>query len=104
MAKKGLNVALISRTKSKLEAVAAEIKDQANVETKCIVADFSGGVEIYDSIGKQLDGIDIGILVNNVGVAYEHPQYFHLVENRCVQPFALLIYAVSYYNTYCMSV
>lgn len=76
-----MNVALVSRTKSKLEAVASEIEELAKVETKCVVADFSGGVEIYESISQELDGLDIGILVNNVGVSYEYPEYFHLVEN-----------------------
>lgn len=32
------------------------------VKTKWIVADFSGGKEIYDEIEKQLNGIPVGIL------------------------------------------
>lgn len=33
-----------------------------SVKTKYIVADFSGGKEIYDEIEQQLSGIPVGIL------------------------------------------
>ncbi|XP_067934952.1 very-long-chain 3-oxoacyl-CoA reductase-like isoform X2 [Watersipora subatra] len=82
LAKKGANIVLISRTASKLDAVAEEISAVANVQTKCITADFSGGVDIYGSIYKDLEGLDIGILINNVGMSYEYPEYLHQVPNR----------------------
>jgi 17beta-estradiol 17-dehydrogenase / very-long-chain 3-oxoacyl-CoA reductase len=46
------------------------------VKTKYIVADFSSGRDIYEKIRKQLIPLDVGILVNNVGVAPEMPGYF----------------------------
>ena len=50
--------------------------DQYKVTVKIIVVDFSGGAKIYDKIRMELSGLEIGILINNVGVAYEHPDYF----------------------------
>ena len=84
MAKKGVNVVLISRTASKLSATADEIAQISKVKTKCVTADFSGGLEIYQSIERELEGLDIGLLVNNVGMSYEYPEYVHQVTNRYV--------------------
>ena len=38
------------------------IESQFNVETKVVVADFTGGKEMYTEIGPQLTGLDIGVL------------------------------------------
>ena len=82
LAKKGMNVVLISRSSDKLAAVAEEISSATKVQTKCITADLSGGVEIYSGIEKEVEGIDVGVLVNNVGMSYEYPEYFHQVSDR----------------------
>ncbi|XP_072836643.2 inactive hydroxysteroid dehydrogenase-like protein 1 [Pogona vitticeps] len=76
LAKRGVNVVLISRNKEKLEAVAREITESYPVETAIIVADFSQGREIYPAIERALKGKEIGILVNNVGVSYGHADCF----------------------------
>ncbi|XP_037960721.1 hydroxysteroid dehydrogenase-like protein 1 [Teleopsis dalmanni] len=73
LAREGFNVVLISRTKSKLEAVASEIEKEFAVQVKIIVADFSHGAEIYKSIEETLDNIPIGLLVNNVGQSTSKP-------------------------------
>ncbi|XP_037960400.1 hydroxysteroid dehydrogenase-like protein 1 [Teleopsis dalmanni] len=73
LAKQGVNVVLISRTKEKLVAVANEIESEFKVKTKWIAADFSKGREIYTHIEQELSGIPIGILVNNVGKMYDFP-------------------------------
>eukprot|EP00099_Drosophila_melanogaster_P007847 NP_001260523.1 uncharacterized protein Dmel_CG13284, isoform D [Drosophila melanogaster] len=79
LARQGINLVLISRTKEKLIAVTNEIESQYKVKTKWIAADFAKGREVYDQIEKELAGIDVGILVNNVGMMYEHPESLDLV-------------------------
>uniref|UniRef100_G1KN59 Hydroxysteroid dehydrogenase like 1 n=1 Tax=Anolis carolinensis TaxID=28377 RepID=G1KN59_ANOCA len=68
----GVNVILISRNREKLEAVAKELAESHRIETAIVVADFSAGREVYPSVAKALAGKEIGILVNNAGVFYDH--------------------------------
>jgi len=45
------------------------------VKTKIIDIDFTAGPEIYDRIGKEIEGLEIGCLINNVGQSYNYPEY-----------------------------
>ncbi|XP_059118735.1 17-beta-hydroxysteroid dehydrogenase type 3 isoform X3 [Peromyscus eremicus] len=67
LAKHGLNVVLISRTLEKLQAIAEEIEWTTRSRVKIIQADFTKE-DIYDDIKEELKGLEIGILVNNVGM------------------------------------
>ncbi|XP_042225892.1 inactive hydroxysteroid dehydrogenase-like protein 1 [Homarus americanus] len=79
LAKNGINIVLISRTHDKLVRVAREIREQYRIQTEIIQADFARGRPIYEDIGRHLVGKDIGILVNNVGVAGSNPCFFEEV-------------------------
>lgn len=74
LAKHGINIVLISRTEKKLIDVAREIESEFKVKTKWIAADFAKGREVYKHIEKELEGIPVGILVNNVGKMYDYPE------------------------------
>ncbi|PAA70097.1 hypothetical protein BOX15_Mlig015389g2, partial [Macrostomum lignano] len=74
LAKDGLNIVLISRSQEKLDDVAKELRDKYSVQVRIIVADFSQ-VDVYDRIERELSGIDVACLVNNVGVGYSWPTY-----------------------------
>ncbi|XP_077985323.1 very-long-chain 3-oxoacyl-CoA reductase-like [Glandiceps talaboti] len=76
LAKRGLNIVLLSRSRDKLENVAKEIETKYNVKTKIVVVDFTGGEEIYDVVTKTLEGLQIGVLVNNVGINVSYAEYF----------------------------
>ncbi|XP_060092393.1 17-beta-hydroxysteroid dehydrogenase type 3 [Heteronotia binoei] len=69
LAKRGLNTVLISRTLEKLKKVASEIEKATGRNVKIIQADFTKN-DIYDDIKERLQGLEIGILVNNVGMLH----------------------------------
>lgn len=80
LAKKGMSIMLISRTEEKLKAVAMEIdqKKYTGVETKYIVCDYSKfDKSARDKVAAGLKDLDVGVLINNVGVSYPFPKYFH---------------------------
>ncbi|CAG7821074.1 unnamed protein product, partial [Allacma fusca] len=68
LANLGLNIVLISRSKDKLDLVASNIGENT-VQTKVISVDFTHGVSVYDQIKEETEGMDIGVLINNVGIA-----------------------------------
>ncbi|CAK8690237.1 unnamed protein product [Clavelina lepadiformis] len=87
LASRGQNIVLISRTEEKLRKVAEEIEAKYNVKTKYLKIDFSHSEEIYKEIAHFLAGLDIGTLINNVGVDqqigsfHEHPDLSALIQN-----------------------
>nr|XP_039262908.1 very-long-chain 3-oxoacyl-CoA reductase-like [Styela clava] len=77
LAKRKLNVVLVSRNPEKLNNVADDIESKFSVQTKCIAFDFSrpddvkngdSTSSIYDVISDGIKDLEIGILVNNVGL------------------------------------
>ncbi|XP_046681926.1 hydroxysteroid dehydrogenase-like protein 1 [Homalodisca vitripennis] len=75
LAKRGINIVLISRTQDKLTKIAAQIESLYGVKTKTIAIDYSKGQFVFDTIDKELKDIPVGILVNNVGKQYSYPMY-----------------------------
>jgi 17beta-estradiol 17-dehydrogenase / very-long-chain 3-oxoacyl-CoA reductase len=72
LAARGFNVVLVSRSIDKLSATAKEIKEKnPGVQTRTLVMDFTEDTSMsaYQSLAKRVNDIDIGVLVNNVGVA-----------------------------------
>ncbi|XP_053674971.1 inactive hydroxysteroid dehydrogenase-like protein 1 [Anopheles nili] len=70
LARKGMKIVLIARNEEKLSCVAQEITKTYLVQTKIIVANFCDGESIYDHLKEKLNSLDVGILVNNVGLSY----------------------------------
>lgn len=83
LAKRGLNIILVSRSPYKLQNVAAEIEEKFKVRTKIVDIDFSGRVEDYiPRLENEIKDMEVGVLVNNVGMSYEHPEEFLLLEEK----------------------
>ncbi|GMH46148.1 hypothetical protein BSKO_14112 [Bryopsis sp. KO-2023] len=85
LAARGLNVFLLSRTESKLIEASKEISSKYGVETNHMAVDFSKvPKEMWVAIREQMDKLDVGILVNNVGCSYEHYEFLHLISSETV--------------------
>ncbi|XP_037028950.1 very-long-chain 3-oxoacyl-CoA reductase-like [Bradysia coprophila] len=82
LADRGFNIVLVSRSLTKLHDVAKEISKSYNVQTHLIAINFTDGPEIYDQIKQQIAGIEIGVLVNNVGMFHLAPEYFLDIPDR----------------------
>ena len=75
---------LISRTESKLEALASELEDKT--EVKYLAVDFSNATKAkWDEVQKTIEALDVGMLFNNVGVSYPHAQYLHELDDETVR-------------------
>mmetsp|Transcript_2929 Transcript_2929/g.10277 ORF Transcript_2929/g.10277 Transcript_2929/m.10277 type:complete len:313 (-) Transcript_2929:42-980(-) len=73
LAKNGFNVFLISRTLSKLEEVAKTV-ESFGVKSKVMSVDFIKADEaVYAEIERECNALQVGVLVNNVGINYEFP-------------------------------
>eukprot|EP00243_Klebsormidium_subtile_P007139 TRINITY_DN312_c0_g1_i1.p1 TRINITY_DN312_c0_g1~~TRINITY_DN312_c0_g1_i1.p1 ORF type:complete len:343 (+),score=54.11 TRINITY_DN312_c0_g1_i1:59-1087(+) len=80
LARKKLSVVLISRNQAKLVELAQEIESKYKVETRVLAVDFTEGGElqsIIDRVEATLSDLDVGILINNVGLSYPHAQYLN---------------------------
>ncbi|XP_069937667.1 very-long-chain 3-oxoacyl-CoA reductase [Cherax quadricarinatus] len=75
LARLGLKVVLVSRNPFKLQNVAAEINSKYGVDTKIIDVDFTKE-DIYERLESEVGKLDVGVLVNNVGMSYDFPEYF----------------------------
>ena len=91
-AKQGMNVVLISRTEAKLKEVQGEItKKYGSVEVKYIVCDYSKfDDKARANIKKTLDSLEVGVLVNNVGVGYRYPQFFDELSDQEVKDLLMM--------------
>ncbi|ETN42502.1 uncharacterized protein HMPREF1541_01659 [Cyphellophora europaea CBS 101466] len=75
LARKGFNLVLVSRTQSKLEALAKSIE---GVEVETLAIDFSKPTETdYVHLENVLGGKQVAVLINNVGQSHSIPVPFN---------------------------
>jgi 17beta-estradiol 17-dehydrogenase / very-long-chain 3-oxoacyl-CoA reductase len=96
---KGLNILLISRTESKLKAAASEIAAKFGVETDTLAIDFGAtppavwAPRVAASVGPR----DVGVLVNNVGLSYDHAEYYDALDDETIDALiAINVQATNY--------
>ncbi len=87
LARKGHNLVLISRSKDKLDSCRDEIITKyPKVEVKILAVDCGKFDEASRKVVSTfLNGLDIGVLVNNVGISYPFTKYFHELEDINVE-------------------
>ncbi|PFH46720.1 hypothetical protein AMATHDRAFT_69236 [Amanita thiersii Skay4041] len=78
LAKAGFNVLLVARNKALLDSTAFEIQNMySGTSTRVHTIDFSNHDEdAYNGFKAAVEGLDIGVLVNNVGKSHTMPTYF----------------------------
>jgi 17beta-estradiol 17-dehydrogenase / very-long-chain 3-oxoacyl-CoA reductase len=81
LAKQGLSLVLISRSSDRLSATEADIhKKYPKIPIKTFTLDFDQFTpDAQTALATFLQPLDIGVLLNNVGGSYSHPEYYHLV-------------------------
>lgn len=80
LARAGYNILLVSRTASKLTALADEITSKNSaVQTKTLAMDFAQNLDAdYDKLKALVQSLDIAVLINNVGKSHDIPTPFAL--------------------------
>jgi len=86
LAKKGLNIILISRSMDKLTETRTELEEKyPKTQVHILSIDFSKFDEIArKSVTDLTKDLDIGVLVNNVGISYPYTKYFHELDDERV--------------------
>ncbi|KAL6551446.1 Very-long-chain 3-oxoacyl-CoA reductase 1 [Orobanche gracilis] len=84
LARKGLNLVLVGRNSDKLKEVSESIKSKyGSTQITNVVVDFSGDLdEGVSRIKDAIEGLDVGVLINNVGVSYPYARFFHEVDDK----------------------
>jgi len=78
LAQRGLNIVLVSRSMAKLKETAIQIQSEFQVNVQVIDIDFAHDSDsVYvERLSKFIKELEIMVLVNNVGMSYEHPEEF----------------------------
>lgn len=85
LAQKGLNLVLVGRSPEKLEAVRGEIRTRhphthvRTIRVDFSSGDFTAGLREIEAVAGELE---VGVLVNNVGVTYPGAMFFDEVEEE----------------------
>ncbi|KAH9313975.1 hypothetical protein KI387_022602, partial [Taxus chinensis] len=86
LARRNMNLVLVGRTPSKLTDLSDELQSKYNIQVKTVVVDFSGDlVEGMSRVEEVIGNLDVGLLINNVGVSYPYARFFHEVDSELLK-------------------
>jgi len=87
LAKKKMNLILVSRTQQKLDDFKKELLLQnQSLNVKTFAVDFSNNdPENLTELQRGIENLDIGLLVNNVGVSYDYADYFQFISEQKIK-------------------
>ena len=82
LAKKGFNIILMARNKEELATTKEQIlKDIKTTSVETVQFDFAESSEKLPELIKEVTrNRQIAVLVNNVGISHEHPEYFEEID------------------------
>jgi 17beta-estradiol 17-dehydrogenase / very-long-chain 3-oxoacyl-CoA reductase len=87
LARAGLNLVLVGRNPEKLKDVSDLIQTKyGKTQIKNVVVDFAGDLsEGINRISDAIEGLDVGVLINNVGISYPYARFFHEVDEELLK-------------------
>jgi uncharacterized protein len=96
LAGRGLDLVLIARNESKLEQLAATVRERHGVEARPLVLDLTA-TDVGDRVAEATDGLEIGLLIYNAGAANRTTEFLddtfedslQQIQLACIGPVAL---------------
>jgi uncharacterized protein len=93
VARRGLDVVLLSRRQAVLDEVAATIRAESGVETRVVTADLAGA-DAMDAIAAATDDLEVGLVMYCAGADPNYRQFLAesvdealaMVQRNCVVP------------------
>ncbi|XP_059436109.1 very-long-chain 3-oxoacyl-CoA reductase 1-like [Corylus avellana] len=87
LARKGNNLILVGRNPDKLKDVSDLIQAKyGKTQIKTVVVDFAGDLfECVRRVNEAIEGLDVGVVINNVGMSYPYARYFHEVDEELLK-------------------
>lgn len=79
LAEQGLSIVLVDLPDERLEKASGFLRSSYSIDVKVIGVDLTD-TTVYRRISEEFAGLDIGVLVNNVGISLE-PAPIHLVND-----------------------
>ncbi|KAL5552710.1 hypothetical protein UlMin_040111 [Ulmus minor] len=87
LARKELNLILVGQNPEKLKDVSDLILAKfGKTQIKTVVVDFTSDLD--DGVRKlreTIEGLEVGILINNVGISYPYARFFHEVDEELLK-------------------
>jgi 17beta-estradiol 17-dehydrogenase / very-long-chain 3-oxoacyl-CoA reductase len=105
LAKKGLNILLISRSEGKLADSKGELsKKYSGIEVRTLAIDYSAFDEkARNVVAAAVKDIEVGVLVNNVGMSYPFTKYFdELTDSEVTNLIALNVESTTWMTRICL--
>lgn len=86
LARRKINLVLVGRSPSKLKDLADELQAKYKTQVKTVVVDFTGDlIEGMNRVEEAINDLDVGILINNVGMSYPYARFFHEVDSQLLK-------------------
>uniref|UniRef100_A0A8R7V189 Estradiol 17-beta-dehydrogenase 12 n=1 Tax=Triticum urartu TaxID=4572 RepID=A0A8R7V189_TRIUA len=101
LASRGLNLVLVDLNAANLKEIAHTVRSRHAVQTKTVVFDLSlvstaQGDEAMRRLREAVVGLDVGVLVNNAGVAKPGAVYLHEADvEACVRMMRVNLWALT---------